>query len=281
MAQLPEKTREALRDEQIFSPDTYLKNRREEIRNLKESILYLTGQKDLAVSQNQDREQKLQELELRRNSLQNELSALEERRFSGMDVPAMQEQLGELSARYEELVRDGRGGMTDTQDALITLRSKIAQRQAEPYHSKYTKALADAQAKINELGGRYTREVGIFRAMVPGTVCPTCHRAVTAENLKEVQSAIKRAADAIAVEGKECRTQFDALMELDQKSRDTFEQFKAEDIEKWSAEAEALKRNAGSARMQPATRRRPCGSRCSRWSPILSTVRSVRRNMTV
>ena len=240
LAQLSEKTREALRDEQIFSPDTYLKNRREEIRNLKESILYLTGQKDLAVSQNQDREQKLQELELRRSSLQSELSALEERRFSGMDVPAMQEQLGELSARYEELVRDGRDGTTDTQDALITLRSKIAQRQAEPYHSKYTKALADAQAKINELGGRYTREVGIFRAMVPGTVCPTCHRAVTAENLKEVQSAIKCAADAIAVEGKECRAQFDALMELDQKSRDTFEQFKAEDIEKWSAEAEAL-----------------------------------------
>lgn len=240
LAQLPGNTQEALRDEQIFSPDTYLKNRREEIRNLKESILYLTGQKDLAVSQSQEREEKLQELELRRSSLQKELSALEERRFSGMDIPAMQEQLGELNARYEELIRDGCDGTADTQDALIALKSKIAQRQAEQYHSKYTNAIADAQAKINELGGRYTREVGIFRSMVPGTVCPTCHRAVTAENLREVQSAIKNAADAIAAEGKERRSQFDALMELDQKSRETFEQFKADDVKKWSAEAEAL-----------------------------------------
>ena len=87
LAQLSAETRAALEDEQIASPDTYLKNRREEIRNLKESILYMTGQKDLAASQMQDQKKRRAELERQRDALHAELAALEEKRFAGLDVP--------------------------------------------------------------------------------------------------------------------------------------------------------------------------------------------------
>lgn len=240
LKQLSEHTRQALEHEHIVSPDTYLKNRREEIHSLKEQILYLTGQKDLTTSQDRERRQQLQELTRRRDKLQTELTALEEKRFSGMDVSAMESRLLELSAQYEDLARDSRDGKDETQEALLVLRSKLAQRQAEQYRSKYTEALDTARAKVNELGARYTREVGIFRAMVPGAACPTCHRVVTAENLNEVQAAIRKAADTIAAEGKKRKSELDDLEELDQKSRETFEQFKAEDVAKWTAEANEL-----------------------------------------
>ena len=240
LAQLSAETRAALEDEQIASPDTYLKNRREEIRNLKESILYMTGQKDLAASQLQDQKKRRAELERQRDALHAELAALEGKRFAGLDVPAMQERLVDLSAQYDDLARNGRSAADEAREALLGLRSKLAQRKAEQYRSKYGEALSVAQAKVNELGSRYTREVSVFRAMVPGAACPTCHRPVTPENLKEVQLAIKKAADAIAAEGKECKAQLDALEELDRKSRDAFERFKSEDLEKLSREAAEL-----------------------------------------
>lgn len=240
LEQLSEQTRQALEHEHIDSPDTYLKNRREDIRLLKERILYLTGQKDLAAAQGKERQQRLQELTQRHGDLQAELTALEEKRFSGMDVSAIENRLVELSTEYEDLARDRRSGKDETQDALLAIRSKLAQRQAEQYRSKYTEALGKAQTKVNELGARYAREVNVYRAMVPGASCPTCHRIVTAENLKEVQAAIRKAAEAIAAEGKQRKSELEDLEELDRKSRETFEQFRAEDIAKWTAEAKEL-----------------------------------------
>lgn len=60
LAELSEPVRLALQDEQIGSPEVYLKNRRGEIRELEESIIYLTGQKDLASTQGQDNARKVE-----------------------------------------------------------------------------------------------------------------------------------------------------------------------------------------------------------------------------
>ncbi len=60
LAELSEPVRLALQEEQIGSPDVYLKERREEIRELEESMIYLTGQKDLAATQGQNNTQKVE-----------------------------------------------------------------------------------------------------------------------------------------------------------------------------------------------------------------------------
>ncbi len=54
LAELSDATRAALENEPLLSPETYLKNKRADIRELEESIIYLQGQKDLADSQGQD-----------------------------------------------------------------------------------------------------------------------------------------------------------------------------------------------------------------------------------
>lgn len=242
LAQLSTESQKALQDEQISSPETYLKSQREEIRSLKEHILYLTGQKDLAAAHAQGRSERLRELTQRRSSLQAELAELEEKRYAGLDVPAMQEQLVNLSAQYDDLVRDGQRNADGAQSALHELRDKMAKRQAEQYRSKYAAALAAAQAKVNELGARFTREVQTFQSLKPGVVCPTCHRSVTAENLKDVQAAVKKAAEALAAEVRQRKAELDELAVLDQKSQATFEAFKTEDLKKWESEAAELER---------------------------------------
>lgn len=47
LAALPEETREALQGENILSPETYIKNRRVEVKELEEDLIYMQGQADL------------------------------------------------------------------------------------------------------------------------------------------------------------------------------------------------------------------------------------------
>lgn len=240
LAQLPEPVRESLKDEEILSPDAYLKRRREEIRGLEERITYLGGQKDLAAAQGQQHEKMQAELAENLAVLRAEIAALEEKQFDGLDPVKTQERLVELSHRYEEIVRDERGDTMQKQRELHTLREKIIRRQAEQYQSKFTEPLAEITSKVNDLGMRYKRETSAYKAFHAGMDCPTCHRRVTEETLPEVQTALKEAISQLWAAGTELKGQLTELQEMDKKAKETFETFQADDLRKWEAEAAEL-----------------------------------------
>ena len=242
LAQLSESVRGALKDEILLSPDAYLKRRREEIRDLEERITYLGGQKDLAETQKKQQETMRIEFSEGVTALQNEIAALEEKQFSGLDTAKMQERLVELSERYDELARDERGDAVQEQKELRALREKIIRRQAEQYQSKFTEPLAEITAKVNDLGVRYRRETMAYKAFHAGMDCPTCHRRVTEETLPEVQTALKKAISELYAAGTEQKGQLTELQELDKKAREAFEAFKEDDLRKWTETAAELER---------------------------------------
>ena len=242
LAQLSESVRGALKDEILLSPDAYLKRRREEIRDLEERITYLGGQKDLAETQKKQQETMRIEFSEGVTALQNEIAALEEKQFSGLDTAKMQERLVELSERYDELARDERGDVAQEQKELHALSEKIIRRQAEQYQSKFTEPLAEITAKVNDLGVRYRRETMAYKAFHAGMDCPTCHRRVTEETLPEVQTALKKAISELYAAGTEQKGQLTELQELDKKAREAFEAFKEDDLRKWTETAAELER---------------------------------------
>ena len=239
LAQLSDKVRAALEGEEILSPDTFLKNKRAKIRELEENAIYLQGQKDQAASHEEKQRQAVATLTERYGRLDAELTALEEKRFAGLSRPQLEARLVELSDRYNEAVRDA-GGTPELDARILELQKKLAQRQAEQYQSKYTQAMAEANAKVQELGKRYQRESQILKSFVPGISCPICRRPVTEENLPEVQGELQKIISGILAEGRDQRLQLAQLQELDSKTQATFDQFQAEDIIKLKDEIEAL-----------------------------------------
>lgn len=237
LSQLSEPVREHLKNETILSPEGSLKRCREEIRCLEERITYLRGQKDLAASQGESHEQAEQEVTLQADLLREEIAELEQRQFSGMDVSDMQERLVELSGRYEEAARDERADTSKLREQLQLLREKIARREVEKYQSKFTEALAEASARVKDLGVRYQRENAAYKAFHAGMECPACHRSVTEQSLPEVQAALKKVLSELYAAGSEQRAQLIELQEMDKKAADTFAQFKEDDLGKWAAEA--------------------------------------------
>ena len=246
LSQLSEPVREHLKNETILSPEGSLKRCREEIRGLEERITYLRGQKDLAASQGESHEQAEQELTLQADTLREEIAELEQRQFSSMDVSAMQERLVELSGRYEEAARDERTDTSKLREQLQTLREKIARREGEQYLSKFTEALAEASARVKDLGVRYQRESAAYKAFHAGMECPACHRSVTEQSLPEVQAALKKVLSELYAAGSEQRAQLIELQEMDKKAADTFAQFKEDDLGKWAAEAAEMEQRCAS-----------------------------------
>lgn len=246
LSQLSEPVREHLKNETILSPEGSLKHCREEIRGLEERITYLRGQKDLAASQGESHEQAEQELTLQADTLRKEIAKLEQRQFSSMDVSDMQERLVELSGRYEEAARDERTDTSKLREQLQTLREKIARREGEQYQSKFTEALAEASARVKDLGVRYQRESAAYKAFHAGMECPACHRSVTEQSLPEVQAALKKVLSELYAAGSEQRAQLIELQEMDKKAADTFAQFKEDDLGKWAAEAAEMEQRCAS-----------------------------------
>lgn len=246
LSQLSEPVREHLKNETILSPEGSLKRCREEIRGLEERITYLRGQKDLAASQGESHEQAEQELTLQADTLREEIAELEQRQFSSMDVSAMQERLVELSGRYEEAARDERTDTSKLREQIQTLREKIARREGEQYQSKFTEALAEASARVKDLGVRYQRENAAYKAFHAGMECPACHRSVTEQSLPEVQAALKKVLSELYAAGSEQRAQLIELQEMDKKAADTFAQFKEDDLGKWAAEAAEMEQRCAS-----------------------------------
>ena len=246
LSQLSEPVREHLKNETILSPEGSLKRCREEIRGLEERITYLRGQKDLAASQGESHEQTEQELTLQADTLREEIAELEQRQFSGMDVSDMQERLVELSGRYEEAARDERADASKLREQLQLLREKIARREVEKYQSKFTEALAEASARVKDLGVRYQRESAAYKAFHAGMECPACHRSVTEQSLPEVQAALKKVLSELYAAGSEQRAQLIELQEMDKKAADTFARFKEDDLGKWAAEAAEMEQRCAS-----------------------------------
>lgn len=246
LAELSEPVRLALQEEQIGSPDVYLKKRREEIRELEESMIYLTGQKDLAATQGQESAQKLETATQQLADLQAELAALEEKQYAGMDVPAMRERLVELSGRYDEIAADNQADTAELRKRVQELREKIARRRGEQYQSKFAAAIAEAEAAVKALGSQYRKEEADFKAFAPGVTCPTCRRPITEDALPQVRAELKKSAAALLEAGRAKQAEIAELREMDEKSRVTFEQFKADDIQKWESEVTELERKQGS-----------------------------------
>ena len=229
LAQLAEPVRASLKDEFLLSPDAYLKRRREEIRGLEERITYLGGQRDLAAAQEEQQQKTRIELADQLGGLKAEIAALEEKQFAGLDTARMQERLVELSSCYDEAVQDVRGDASEQQKALQELREKIIRRQAEQYQSKFTQPMAEAYARVNDLGARYQREMASYKAFHAGMDCPVCHRSVTEETLPEVQTALKKVISELYAAGTEQKSQLTELQEMDKKAMELLHVFELDD----------------------------------------------------
>lgn len=232
MEQLSEHNQSILAQNPFLSPEALVKQTRESIRELESTLTYCQGQQDLLQSQREqsgvllaDRQKELQDCRIR-------IQELESIRTTGFDGSDLKERLADLYSLHEEYVREQASlPQTDDLDAKFRdLTQKRAKREADVYHSQYAQALADTQKQINELGMELARHRHILAGLQPGIRCPMCYQAVTQETLPALKDEFEATIRRICAQGKELSGQLDELHGLDEKAREVFEAFRAQDI---------------------------------------------------
>ena len=233
---------ETLRKETILSPESFLRKKREEIRELEKDMIYLTGQKDMAEQQRAKTGEDLANMKDKLDALQKEYTELDSRRFADTDVSTLENNLVELSARYEELAREApvAADTAEIDAQLKELYQKLGQRRAEKYEPKYTQPIAEKTTLVKELTARYRREATAFRSLAVGTVCPTCRRAVTEAELPAIRDSLQKSGMETISQGKEAKAQLDELNALEQETEKTFLAYQAEDVQRLEAEIHTL-----------------------------------------
>lgn len=247
LEELSDPIREKLPAETLLSPEGRVRQLRKDIRELENSVIYLQGQQDLAVSQHESGQSRRAELTARRDALIEEKTALESKRYAGIDKAELESRFTDLSAQYSELFNDSSddGELAELDKRLYDETRALEQRSADSYESKFTQAIAEATERIKALGAKYNAEVSAGKAIVPGFVCPTCRRAVSEADVPIVRKAFQQSVSEIIAEGKERRAQLEELKAMDAQSRETFEKYKADDVGKLEQAVRKLTKKRG------------------------------------
>jgi hypothetical protein len=156
LAELNDHDRALLENEKLSSPQAYLQNRRSEIRDLEDALIYQQGQDDAMAQQIKDKELLLAEYR--------------------------------QQADERDVVSNDRcGGDGELSGQICELEQKLKERSALQYQSKYAQSIEDMRA---ELGSLYANHAKFTKLQQEGK-CPICLQATAdSEPIKAALSEI-------------------------------------------------------------------------------------------
>lgn len=238
-------SREILSGQSLLSPETFIKNRRAELKELEENLISYRGQKELLDYQREERAAKLKELRTVIDSIAAEMDELISIRDKGRDIPAEEAALAELRKMRTELLADITDGDSEKEVQKVTKEIKtveksLAKFSAKEYISSHTSQIAEKETQLKTLHAEYNRLTAALKNTVAGYRCPVCASVVTKENVAAVREDLQqRITDAIS-DGKVVRNALEELQAQDSIDRDVFEQEQVMAVEKENQRLERL-----------------------------------------
>lgn len=239
-----ETVRELLKDEAIAVPATYVKSRREELKELEKDRLVLNGQMEQTEMQRAKLQKDLAEKQARLAHAAAAFAPLEKRQ-NAQDFSAIDAELQKLSAQYDA-VQDN-----SAETARSELQSKLKAVHSRGYASENTAKLQKMQLDLQMLYGRYSDESARLGYLQKQGACPTCLRRMDAQGLSEVQSAYRQRLQKIRADGTALRQQAETLNKEEQTRKTQFESWKASEIARLEQELQKIS-SASTADQQKA-----------------------------
>jgi hypothetical protein len=146
LASLSERSRKLLKGEPLLSPETYIRTRRAEIRELEEALIRYAGQKELLDHQREKRDSQLTELESAREEAQSEIARLavprDESRNLDVDLLALH--------RERECISDAIQSIADNCECPICL-TVMTFAEADGVLSELKQRLSNLDSRITVL----------------------------------------------------------------------------------------------------------------------------------
>lgn len=219
-------------DLETQSPEDALKDTRAAIRRALQQLDVLQGHIESIEESQKTADVKLGELYSEKRTAQEQIEALKTKHFEGINTEDFAIQRDVLTRKLSS--------NTAEDPAVTAAKEKLAEVKARAYSSKFTKPLAEASAEYNSLVKQYNELKERITALKVGDVCPICKTQVTEGNIYDMKMQITAERNRIAELARGVVERGKEIAELDKKAQAQFEQWKADDIAKFTAELETL-----------------------------------------
>lgn len=214
------------------SPEDVLKDTRTAIRKAEQQLDVLQGHIESIEEAQKTADSKLDKLYSEKLTTEEQIKALKEKQYEGIDTE-------DFAIRRDVLTRKPSCN-TCEDPAVAAAKEKLAEVKACVYSSKFTGAIAETTAEYNSLSKQYNELKERITALKVGDVCPTCKMRVTENNFEETRNHLIAECNRIGELGRGVVERGKEIAELDKKAQAQFEQWKADDIAKYTAELREL-----------------------------------------
>ncbi len=235
LAALPSSSREILAEQHISSPETFIKNRRSELRKLDESLISYRGQQELLDYQRDERKTNLNELRTAVDKIVKDMAELEEIRDNGIDKAIEETKLAELCQHRTELLSetssDDDKALREIMDEIKATEKDITKLTAKQYKPEYTKQIAETEVNLKTLYAEHAKLNQSLEKAVVGYTCPVCATVITEKNVGAVRGDIQKRITALVDEGKNAKLQLANIIALDNDAREAYDKQKSKAIE--------------------------------------------------
>lgn len=240
MEALNEVDHETLSGIEMVSPDGLIRQLNMDNKRAGEKIVYLRGQRDLLEGQTSNRLAEIETAIKKRDAALIRLNELIERRFEGLNVAELDEMLVDLYAENDELRNEMPASTAEIDEQIKQTIFRLEQARARTHHSLYAGKLSECEVALEKARGEYAQARKMYSGIKPGLTCPTCRQTVTEDNIEDVRSEWKKVMDNAETCGKTLTEHIAEIRVMEQTSKDTFEKFRTDDVEKYEQELKVL-----------------------------------------
>ena len=166
---------------------------------------------------------------------------LKEKQFSGLDLNSFRQRRSELTEQLKSTLE------SPVAVKAAALTEKLNNAREREYASKLSGEIAKLDAEISALKNTYSALKAKLLSLKPGEKCPSCSVILTDDLFTSARADISAEMRRTVQAAEGLKATRAELLETEQKSKDTFLQFKKDDIERLTAELDELKRTDGSS----------------------------------
>ena len=238
----------------FLSPEAALSNLRAEQREIADAMLALDGQSDLLAQQNQERQDRIQALQMEIKALSEQIAGLEAKQKTGIDEGALRLELASLTMRYDEMLNEKPLAFDPTvyRAREAELRTRLSEAERRTFESKFSQEIAVQEKALAFMRSRYHQMAAFLTALKPGIICPQCRRPVKEDEILDCEIGLKSVLAECKEQGGGIKLKQQELLALETQSRRTFEDWKNGDMAEIQKEVEQLYREEEKAAQKAA-----------------------------
>lgn len=237
MDKLSEHMRKIIGDDMVGTPEVYLKNLKNTLKELEKDRLVLYGQMQQTEAQRAKLDKELADKKALLAHISAALQPLSQKNAVAQEHSDLNEQIGQLGKQYAAIKEE------DSKERCKQLRAALLETAKREYLSPHSEQLHRMQEYLQVIYSRYTEDVSKQSALQKEKYCPMCLRLIDEASIPQIQSAFAKRIRATQLEGTALRQKCEMLSAQEAQQKKQFEAWKQGEIVRLEHELTAMLEN--------------------------------------